>query len=118
MRELGVTDICRQCALETGSCCKKGIEEVYDETTLLINLLLGVELPKERYKDDGCFFLGKNGCLLRAREGICVTYLCDRILKHIGERKAELHKLAGKELGLLSVLKVKIRRFIDYKLFK
>jgi len=115
MRELGITDICRQCALETGSCCKRWIEDVYDETTLLVNLLLGVKLPEDRFKPDGCFFLGKGGCLLRARESICVTYLCDRILNTIGDKKMELYKLAGMELGLLSILKVKLKRFIDQR---
>jgi len=111
MRSVGITEICRQCALETGSCCRRWIEDLYDEITLLINLLLGVDLPERRYKEDLCFFCGENGCRLRARESICVTYLCDRI----DVDRTEFNKIASVELGYLSLLKVKIRRFIDQR---
>jgi hypothetical protein len=100
MRELGITEICKECALETGSCCKRWVEDRFDVATLLINLLLGVELPKKRYKEDGCFFVGEKGCRLKAREVICVTFLCDRILKHIGEKETELQTIAGESWKL------------------
>ncbi len=111
MRSVGITETCRRCALETGSCCKRWVEDVYDETTLVINLLLGVDLPKERYRDDLCFFCGENGCRLRAREGACVTYLCDKI----DVDRVKFNRVASIELGYLSLLKVKIRRFVDQR---
>jgi len=111
MRSTGITEICKQCALETGSCCRRWVEDLYDEIILVINLLLGVEFPKERFKEELCFFCGKNGCMLRAREGTCVTYLCDRI----DVDRTEFNKVCSLELGYLSLLKVKIRRFIDQR---
>ncbi len=111
MRSVGITEICRQCALETGSCCKRWVEDLYDEVTLLINLLLGVDLPKDRYREELCFFCGENGCRIRARENVCVTYLCDRI----DVDRTEFNRVCSAELGYLSLLKVKITRFIDQK---
>ncbi len=111
MRKIGVTEVCRQCALETGSCCKRWVENEHDEYILLINLLLGVKLPRERYKEDGCFFVGPNGCRIRAREVICVTFLCDRVKEKIGERnEIELQKIAGEELETCFILQEKIKR--------
>lgn len=113
MRKVGVTEICRQCAMETGSCCKRWVEDKYDEYLLLINLLLGVELPKERYKEDGCFFVGPNGCRLRAREVICVSFLCDKIINEIGKKEVELQTIAGNELETLFILKDRIKSKIE-----
>ncbi len=112
MRKIGVTKVCRQCALEIGSCCKRWVEDEYDEYILLINLLLGVNLPKERYKEDGCFFVGEKGCRIRAREVICVTFLCDRVINKIGEKEKELQKIAGEELETVFILQEKIKRKI------
>ncbi len=111
MRSVGISETCRVCAMETGSCCKRWVEEEYDEVVLLINLLLGVDLPEERYREDLCFFCGENGCVLKAREGFCVTYLCERI----DVDRFEFNRIASVELGVLSLLKVKIRRFLDQR---
>ncbi len=119
MRRLGITEICRECALETGSCCKRWVEEEHDVSILLINLLLGVELPKERYRDDLCFFCGEKGCRIKAREVICVTFLCDRIKERIGlEKEIELQRIAGEELELCFKLQEKIKeklRSLDHE---
>ena len=111
MRSTGITEICRRCAIETGSCCWRWIEDLYDVETLLINLLLNVELPRERYRENLCLFCGENGCKLRAREGICVTYLCERI----DVDRIEFNSVCSVELGLMSLLKVRIRRFLDQR---
>ena len=80
MEEIGITPICRDCEeKEGGSCCGKGLENKYSETLLLINLLLDISLPKTRYDQKSCFFLGNKGCLLAARHVICVNYLCAKI---------------------------------------
>ncbi len=114
MRRLGVTDECRKCAEEIGSCCKRWVEDEHDEYILLINLLLGVKLPKERYKEDGCFFVGERGCRLRAREVICVNFLCDRVKEKIGlDGEIELQRIAGEELETLFILKDKIKRKLE-----
>jgi len=82
---------------------------LYDEVTLLINLLLDVDLPDRRYKEELCFFVGENGCT-------CVTYLCDKI----DVDRAEFNRIASVELGYLSLLKVRIsssiRGFHDHHL--
>ncbi len=111
MISVGIKETCRICAMETGSCCKRGMERIYGVEILLINLLMGVELPERRYREDLCFFCGKNGCRLKAREGICVTYLCDRI----DVDRTEFNKVCSLELGYLSLLKVKLRRFLDQR---
>ena len=111
MRAKGIAETCRRCALETGSCCWRWVEDIYGIETLLINLLLGVELPKKRYRNDLCFFCGENGCKLKAREGICVTYLCERI----DVDRIEFNSVCSVELGLLSLLKVRIKRFLDQR---
>jgi hypothetical protein len=41
MRKIGVTEICKACAMETGSCCKKWVEDEVDEVMILMNMLLG-----------------------------------------------------------------------------
>ncbi|HIP25282.1 MAG TPA: hypothetical protein EYG81_02280 [Archaeoglobus profundus] len=112
MREVGITEICRECALETGSCCKRWVEDKFDEYTLLINLLLGVKLPKNRFREDSCFFLGPNGCLLKARDVICVTFLCERILKKIGDKEKEFQRIAGEELETQFILREKIIKLL------
>ncbi len=114
MRELGIPDICRQCAIETGSCCRRFVEDYYDRILLLINMLLNCKVVNRRLGDDYCYFLTDNGCILRARSDVCVFYLCDRILRSITvEEKMRLYKLIGREMGFLSVLRVKLKRFMD-----
>ena len=112
MLEIGVVDVCRECANQNAVCCKKWVENEYDEVTLLINLLLGVSLPKKRYYPDRCFFLGPNGCLLKAREVICVEFLCEKILKHIGEKEIRLREIAGEELETAFVLSELVKRIV------
>jgi len=99
MRELGTLDLCAECAKEDGGCCNERIDDFFDRRTLLINLLLGVKLPHEREILKGCFFQGKNGCKLKAREIICVDTYCDEILMRVEEDKMHnLQKVAGREL--------------------
>ncbi len=110
MREIGVTEVCRECAMEVGSCCKRWVEDEYDVEILLINLLMGVELPERRYREDLCFFCGENGCRLKAREVICVNFLCDRVLRRIGDKEKELQRIAGEELETCFILRDEIRK--------
>ena len=90
MERIGVTRICRRCALEDGgSCCGKGIENHFDAILLLINLLAGKELPESRRDPTGCWFLGEEGCTLAARHVLCVNYLCHRITGTLEQGKIQ-----------------------------
>lgn len=111
MVSIGVVRECSDCALKEGSCCGRGMENSYDEVLLLINILLGKTLPSQAYDTNSCYFLGDNGCLLRAREVICVNYLCGRIYRNIHREKLiHLQKIAGKELNTLFMLEQNIKK--------
>ena len=114
MLKIGMVDECRECEEKGGgSCCGAGMEDWYDAVILLINLLLGIELPKTRYDPASCLFLGPNGCLLLAREVVCINYLCNKIVEHIDAKKiASLREKEGVELELLFVLGERIRKII------
>jgi len=102
MERIGIAGICEGCERdEGGSCCGAGIEDRYDAWSLLINLMLGAELPEKRWAPASCFFLGRKGCLLKARHVICINYLCDRITSCISPRRLEhLRELEGEEILL------------------
>jgi hypothetical protein len=100
MADLGIIEACTQCATtRAGSCCFHGVEEWYDHVVLLINLLLGVELPETREMPGGCLFLGIQGCKLVARNAFCVNYLCPGLIDSLAEgKKKDLLSVSGKEL--------------------
>lgn len=80
MGSLGVVSHCTNCAIhDGGSCCGKGIEDHFDVPLLLINRLMGMELPECRWDEHGCWFLGPQGCLIKARHTLCVNYICKRL---------------------------------------
>lgn len=101
MGQIGVGERCAHCARETGSCCFQEVETWYDETLLLINLLLNTELPQDRVVTEQCFFLGNEGCRLRARYAFCLNYFCPFLKEEIepGILKSELAAV-GHELAL------------------
>ncbi len=107
----GVADECRICEeREGGSCCAAGLENKYDRTLLLINLLSGIQLPKQRFDGPSCLFLGPNGCLLMARQVICISYLCKKIEDRIEPPKiAALRAKEGVELEYLFLLNERIK---------
>lgn len=114
MAGLSIPETCRSCEeKEGGSCCGIGLEDRYGGTLLLINLLLGVELPQERHDPRSCFFLGPSGCRLKARDVICVNYLCPRITARIPpEEIAALREKEGVELTRLFLLNERIRQML------
>ncbi len=114
MAEAGVVKACRDCEeREGGSCCGAGLENRYDVSLLLINLLLGVKLPRQGHDPSSCFFLGAQGCLLLARHVICVNYLCKKITEHIdAEKIAALQEKEGVELERLFLLNERIKEII------
>ncbi len=106
MDKAGVVAACRDCEqLAGGSCCGAGIEDRYDPITLLINLLLGAQLPMSRQATDSCLFLGTEGCQLPARDVICVNYLCREVSAVIDpKRLTNLRAAEGRELETLFAL--------------
>lgn len=88
MQQSGVVAICTDCAINTGgSCCAQGIENKFDATLLFINLLFGKSLPQKPFDPTCCWFLGERGCLLAARQTICVNYLCKRLQDELGREQ-------------------------------
>lgn len=86
MKELGVVDICSACADEKpGGCCYFGIETCYTDMILLMNLLIGVNIPEQRKLEKNCLFAGEHGCLLKARFKTCIYHLCPRLKNPLSE---------------------------------
>ena len=79
-----VVQACGHCAGKTGSCCFQEVETWYDSTLILINFLLAADIPTSRTFPDQCIFLGKNGCLLRARYAFCLNYFCPELKINLG----------------------------------
>jgi len=103
MTRAGVVAECATCEQEEGgSCCGAGLETRYDGVTLLINLLLGTALSHERGDPWSCLFLGPYGCTLRAREVICINYLCRKIADKLARSEVEvMHNCEGEEIAIL-----------------
>ncbi len=112
--ESGLTETCGSCDKdEGGSCCGAGIENRYTSEMLLINLLLGADLPESRRSDNSCYFLGDQGCLLSARDIICVNYLCARLQKEIPcNQLLRLQEVTGREMETLFRLHNTIKNLI------
>jgi len=113
----GIAQVCKRCEQEEGgSCCGAGIEDRYTPELLVINLLLGVTPPESRHSAKSCHFLRERGCILRARDIICVNYLCARLQKIIPPEKLfQLQEANGSEMELLFLLHNRIRNFIRQK---
>jgi hypothetical protein len=100
VRQAGVAAACSLCAGKTGSCCFQEVETWYDPMLLLTNLLLAAELPRSRDLPGQCFFLGKEGCRLRARYSFCLNYFCPTLKIRIGSSVMNLTLAAvGQELA-------------------
>lgn len=101
--QIGISEICHKCdRLEGGSCCGAGMENRYDGWLLLVNMLLQVNLPEERFDPSSCYFLGQNGCTLKARHVICINHVCGKITGAI--KKEDLMLLREKEGEELEIL--------------
>ena len=112
MFTLGVAAECKNCEeKEGGSCCGAGIENKYDTVLLLINLLLDCSVQNHEPLGNSCYFLGKNGCKLTAREVLCVNYICDKLQKKLTrEELLALQTCAGEELDTLFILHEAIKK--------
>ncbi len=110
MRDSGLPELCKECALEGKCCCRPWVAELFDVYDLLLNALLDVDLPESREVEGLCFFVGKNGCRLKVRQVICVDFLCPKAEELLGEKEFELRRIEGEELELAFILKEKIKK--------
>lgn len=115
MVQTGLVSICRNCEeKEGGSCCGLGLERKYTGLLLLINLLLGTEIPKKRLDPSSCFFLGERGCHLQARQVICINYLCKSATDRLEPQNlAALREKEGIEIETLFLLNEKIKDILN-----
>jgi hypothetical protein len=114
MLDSGLVQTCAECeTLQGGSCCGRGLEDHYDGYLLLINLLLGANLPEERRDPQSCYFLGPKGCMLAARHVLCVNYLCRKATDRIDSKAlATLRELEGVQLETLFLLHERVRKLV------
>lgn len=112
MRELGLPEMCRACAERGKCCCRPWVADLFDEYDLLLNCLLGVEIPEEREVDGLCFFVGKDGCRLKVRQVICVDFLCPEVENALGDRALKLREIEGEELEIAFILKEKVKKIL------
>ncbi|MCE5335772.1 MAG: hypothetical protein LLG06_14415 [Desulfobacteraceae bacterium] len=96
----GAVEACSLCARRSsGSCCFKEMGESYDFEQLYCNLLLGCSLPTEADAPDTCHFLGRNGCLLKAKHSFCLNYFCPDLRKTLGADTLDrIQRLVGEQL--------------------
>ncbi len=113
MRVTGLPELCKECAEKGKCCCRPWVADLFDEYDLLLNCLLGVELPEEREVEGLCFFVGKKGCRLKVRQVICVDFLCPEAERLLGEKEIELREIEGEELELAFILKEKVKKKLE-----
>lgn len=114
MEETGIVASCRHCEEEEGgSCCGRDIENRYNETLLLLNLLCGLSLPDERSHANSCIFLGDSGCRLKVRDVICVNYLCTDVQKRLShEDLVRVQQTVGNELDTVFLLHETVKKIL------
>ncbi|MFH1035668.1 MAG: hypothetical protein V1806_14260 [Pseudomonadota bacterium] len=99
-REMEVARGCAACdQITAGGCCFAEVGQGLSRELLLVNLVLGVELPLGRLVPGSCFFVGPAGCRLLAREAFCINYFCPRLESLLGpDRLTDLRRQAGREI--------------------
>ncbi|MEW6584378.1 MAG: hypothetical protein AB1442_02075 [Nitrospirota bacterium] len=114
MVRAGIVKECADCAVNgEGTCC--GVRTGYKcgSVLLLINLLLGRNLPPAPADTHLCHFLTKQGCALRARHVICVNFTCQRLRDVLPHNSlCNVQDIAGSEIDTLFVLEDCIKKKI------
>ncbi len=114
MVNAGMVRECADCAVNSqGSCC--GVRTGYKQgiVLLLINLLLGKSLPSVTADEHLCHFLTTHGCALRARDVICVNFICQRLKDVIPHNiLCNVQEIAGREIDALFALEECIKKNI------
>ncbi len=115
MATSGMVAACTRCALKTpGGCCFQDVETWYDPVLLLMNLLMGCDMPARREIAAGCFFLGEKGCKLLARYSFCINYLCPHLKALLGPSgTGRFVRVAGQELLRGSELELALVRWLS-----
>ncbi len=118
MEKLGTFNECYICSvLEKKGCCKIGLENEVTINILLINMFLGVPIPKEREVPLRCFFVGPTGCKIFARPFLCRDYFCRRLLDKLGEKGYILvTQVLNEELTLLYEICRYIKKELEFLL--
>ena len=95
-----ISEYCRRCGEEDHlACCFLGAEKWYGHRLLMLNMMLGAQIPEERELEGECFFMGTKGCKLMARCGICLNFFCPSLVAVLGQPQVnKLLKLVGREL--------------------
>lgn len=109
-----VVELCAACAgADQISCCFDGAEYWFDRHLLLINLMMGVELPTERWAEGQCLFVGPDGCRLKARFAICINFFCPDLRQRIGSQELlRLRRQGGREVLAGLELEEALRRWL------
>ena len=115
LEEAGTYKECYVCSVIDGKgCCRTGLENECTVLILLLNLLLGVEFPREREVSGGCFFVGPRGCKIFARPMLCRDYFCIRHYQKVPEETmAHITQVLNTELTLLYRLTSLIRHRLE-----
>ncbi len=115
MIEIGVVRECADCAINgEGTCCGERTAHKCDTIILLVNLILGINLPTYNENPDLCFFLSEDGCILRARPVICVNYICNRLRYNIPhEQLVILQNIGGEEITTLFMIEEFVKKKIQ-----
>lgn len=110
-----VVAMCTECAgTKSESCCFEGAENWFYEVILLVNLLLGVDLPDKREKSGQCFFIGPKGCKLLARWSICINFFCPEMCEALGKTTlGRLRRQAGREVWTGQLAEDAVRRWLN-----
>ncbi len=103
MEAAGTFKECYVCTvMDQKGCCKIGLENECTVLILLLNLLLGVNFPREREVPGRCFFVGPLGCKIFARPMLCRDYFCVRHYKKVPEEEMRrVTQILNDELTLL-----------------
>jgi hypothetical protein len=114
MEESGIVNECADCAVnEQGTCCGVRTGHKCDILTLLINLLLGIDIPLVPADTRHCHFLTQRGCALRARHVICINFVCQRLRDTIPHKSlCGVQEIAGREIDVLFFLEESIKKKI------
>lgn len=114
MAALNLGEFCSKCAGRTGGgCCSAFMANETDAILLLINLLQGREVARQRPKDEECRFLNsKTGCSLSPKPMFCLNYNCRHILDQNPALLASLATATGNILRGQTSLEELILRLI------
>ncbi len=116
MEAAGTFRECYLCTVKDGQgCCKIGLENECTVLILLLNRLLGVDLPRKREVPGRCYFVGPLGCKIRARPMLCRDYFCRRHYTKIPEKDMiRVTQVLNEELTLLYKLNTLLRARLEF----